>query len=164
MEKPDTLRFTVVVFKFLLHALTVTCCMIHRFIVVTPLNLLFIHVEIHPPTNIDADTILITSINFSWSESTCSGSCPNDITGYSYMLVGTATNSKITNGTTGADERMVTITGLTPCTQYEFGVAGISGTVTSDYRNKSVTTAGEGRLIFPNYCGQGNAAYHICKW
>ena len=73
----------------------------------------------------------------------------------------TATNSKIANGTTGADERMVTITGLTPCTEYEFGVAGISGSVTSDYRNKSVTTAGQGRLIFPNLITVVQVMLHI---
>ena len=102
---------------------------------------------IGPPTTIDADDILTTSIRFSWFEATCSSPCPDGITGYVYNLDKVATGVRVARSiTVGANERMVTIEGLTMCTDYEFSVAGLSGGVTGTYNYKSVTTAaGEGK-------------------
>ena len=98
-----------------------------------------------PPTIIHEDNILTTSIQFSWSDATCSSSCPDGITGYIYNLEQVTSGARIADGTTGAYETMVTIRGLTMCTEYSFYVAAVSGSVTGTYHTKSVTTApGEG--------------------
>ena len=97
---------------------------------------------IEPPTTIRAESILTTSIQVSWSEASCLGTCPDGITGYSYKLQ--QNGNEIDIGTTDDNERTVTIVGLTPCTIYEFAVAGISGSVTGNYSILSATTAGKG--------------------
>ncbi|XP_072048736.1 uncharacterized protein [Amphiura filiformis] len=94
---------------------------------------------------ITIESVLATSITFSWSEDACPDPCPDGITGYSYRLLQTGTGAELNGGATNANERMVTITGLTPCTEYSFSVAGISGGNTGEYSNATiVTTAEEG--------------------
>ena len=102
------------------------------------------NIEISLPNNIVANNILTTSVGFSWSSVTCSGSCPDGITGYSYNLDEDATGTRIASGTTGANETMVTITGLAICTEYLFYVAGISGSIMGTYGTESVTTSWKG--------------------
>ena len=101
----------------------------------------FYDTVIDPPTTLNAGNILTTSISFSWSEASCSSNCPDGITGYIYNLIDVATETLIDQGTPGANERMVTVEGLTMCTEYEFHVAGMSGSVRGNYLRKSVTTA-----------------------
>ena len=93
-------------------------------------------------TTIRAESILTTSIQISWSEASCLGTCLDGITGYSYKLQ--QNGNEIESGTTSTNERTVTIVGLTLCTVYEFIVAGISGSVTGNQGLEYVTTAGEG--------------------
>ena len=116
------------------------------------------HTVIASPTTINADNIHTTSIRFSWSEATCSSACPDGITGYIYNLDQLATGVRVASSTVGASERMVTIEGLTMCTDYTFTVAGLSGGVTGTYSYKSVTTAaGEGKIkVYPKSvtCGK----------
>ena len=69
-----------------------------------------------------------TSINFSWSESTYCGSFPDGIRRYMYaVFTGVNFDIRVATGTTIASERMVTVTGLTACTEYQFQVGGFSG-------------------------------------
>ena len=62
------------------------------------------------------------------------------------MASGTGTRSGIN---TGATERTVTVTGLTPCTEYTLSVAGMSGdgTVGQFGDGKSQMTDGEGKPL-----------------
>ena len=98
---------------------------------------------IDPPTTIKAESILTTSIQVSWSEATCLSSCPVGITSYVYELQ-LHNGHGIKSGTTGANERTVTFTGLTPCTLYVFIVAAFSDSVLSNAQSESIPTAGEG--------------------
>ena len=64
------------------------------------------------------------------------------------------TTPEIVSGTTGADERFVTIPGLVMCTEYSFSVAGSSGNEIGSYSDeKVVTTFGQGMHfhLFFNY-------------
>ncbi|XP_072041090.1 uncharacterized protein [Amphiura filiformis] len=99
---------------------------------------------VNPPANVALDNVLTTSITFSWSVATCPDTCPDGITGYLYILLRRVTGIEVGRGTTGANERMVTISGLTPCTEYSFTVAGISGSQVGQYSDgNDVTTSGE---------------------
>ncbi|XP_072041054.1 receptor-type tyrosine-protein phosphatase F-like [Amphiura filiformis] len=99
---------------------------------------------VNPPTSIALDNVLTKSIAFSWSVAMCPDTCPDGITGYSYILLRTGTEVVVSSGTTIASEMIVTISGLSPCTEYSFTVAGISGTQTGRYSDvKYVTTLGE---------------------
>ncbi|XP_072048926.1 receptor-type tyrosine-protein phosphatase delta-like [Amphiura filiformis] len=90
------------------------------------------------------ESVLATTITFSWSEDACPDPCPDGITGYSYRLLQTETGAEVGGGTTNTNERMVTITGLTPCTGYSFSVAGINASSTGNYSDATlVTTEGE---------------------
>ena len=100
---------------------------------------------INPPTTVEVDSVLTTSLSFSWSEATCPGPCPNGITGYTYRLMEVVTTTEIDGGTTDADERFVTVSGLVMCTEYSFYVAGNSGNDIGSYSDeKAVTTFGQG--------------------
>ncbi|XP_072048918.1 uncharacterized protein [Amphiura filiformis] len=92
---------------------------------------------------ITIESVLATSITFSWSEDACPDPCPDGITGYSYRLLQTGTGAELNGGATNANERMVIITGLTPCTEYSFSVAGISGGNTGAYSNATLVTTAE---------------------
>ena len=60
------------------------------------------------------------------------------------MPSGTGTSS----GNTGANERTVTVTGLTPCTEYTLSIAGMSGDGTGQFGDgKSQMTDGEGKPL-----------------
>ncbi|XP_072048750.1 uncharacterized protein [Amphiura filiformis] len=89
------------------------------------------------------ESVLTTTITFSWSEDACPDPCPDGITGYSYRLLQTETGAEVNGGDTNANERMVTITGLTPCTEYSFSVAGISASNTGNYSDATIVTTAD---------------------
>ena len=92
-----------------------------------------------------------TSVSLSWSEASCSGSCPAGIISYFYQIHYSKQcefdeYGRVGSGTT--DNRMANITGLHPCSDYTFIVFGIIGYVQSLYSSTTITTAGgEGKWV-----------------
>ena len=84
-----------------------------------------IEVYAQHPTNLQSSNISSNSVDLSWDQSPCSGNVY-----YRYRIVG---NGWTTVGAPGVSAPPITLTGLTPSTDYEWavkcvGVSGWSGT------------------------------------
>ena len=90
------------------------------------------------PTGVTQESLSITSYKFTWNAVQC-GTTGVDFDLYRYQLVNQADSQDVIIGEASMTE--ATVTGLTPCTNYVFSVAGYTS-VSLLYSDEIIITTG----------------------